>query len=93
MIYFCMIIALLLLPYCVIRISEGYKHNFIACLIYCFISVSIFYLQVLFDNGFDASDSMKNTRLLVPYFIFSIPLSILSIGIIGWVRHLRYSKL
>ena len=89
MIYFLMPIALLLLPFCVVCCTDGYKHNLLFALLYFLASVLVLYLLIIFDNGFDASDSMSTTRLLAPFFILSFPLAIATIGIVGWLRKLR----
>lgn len=88
MIYFFMPIALLILPYCALRCMEGYRHSFIIALVYIVASIFVLYLLLIFDNGFDAPDSLANARLLAPYFILSIPLTIATIGVVGFVRNI-----
>lgn len=78
--------ALFLLPYCVIRVTEGKSHSLFSALIYISISAVILYFILICDTGFDAPDGTMGARLLVPYLILSIPLSFATFGIVGWMR-------
>ena len=82
-------VALFLLPYLVVKVSEGYTHNFTIAVLYCLAAFGLLYLILVFDNGIDPDEGTIGTRILAPFFVLSVPLAIATLGVVGWVRRLR----
>jgi hypothetical protein len=85
-------IALLLLPYCVLKASGQYQHTIFGALGCFSLSALVLFLLLKFDNGLDAPDGAFGARILAPYFLLSVPLAIATLGVVGWARSFKDRK-
>ena len=67
-------VALLLLPYCVLKAYGEYQHTIWGALGFFAISALVLFLLLKFDNGFDAPDGAFGARIFAPYFSSQCPL-------------------